>query len=207
MEQVTTSQPVITEQTAVTEPAKVSAKKSITKMVNVNEYVSKDATTLHSFDLADFAKGIGQILSKIDSKADFSYLGKKFVVPALTANNSNPERAAILFKQLIANVFPANMERIEVIPGTSEAGKAILSLKSAGFKFKAVCKVQVAEAVNVWLKNKRAKLNLHKETVRGLNAELIAQTNVINETVKELKADNLAAITGFEKKVVKQLEK
>lgn len=206
MENTTISAPIAdTQASAAPTTKKVKAQKSITKMTNVKEFLAADSATIHSFDLADFPKGIGQMLNKVEGRAEFNFLGKKFNVPSLTANNSNPERAATIYKQLCANLFPANVERVAVLSQASEEGKVLMTLKGAGFKFKSLCKVEVAEAINLKIKNWRAKVNLHKETVRGLNAGLIAETNKITEVVKTMKVENLKAITGFESKVQKQL--
>lgn len=192
-------------------PANKAAKGQSAKMVNVYEVVrgevmkGTDSSTIHSFDLSDFPKGIGQMLAKFDGAAQFTYLGKKFVVPALTANNSNPERAAMIFKQLVANIFPASIERSTVIDSKSEPARVILSLKSAGFKFKTVCKAEVAEAINIWLTNKRLKIAVAKESARKENIGMVAQNKVLRPLVKELRADNLSLITGLEKKAAKQL--
>ncbi len=176
---------------------------SVTKSVNV--YEGEDNAIIHVFDLSEFTKGIGQMVAKVQSKATFTYLGKKFILPSLTANNSNPERAANVFKQLVANFFPATEDRTETLKQGSDEYAAILSLQKVGFKFKTVSKVAVKEAIDTKLKNWKAKMNVQKEETRGLNAGIIAETKVLNVLVKEMRADNLAAITGFEKKLQSKL--
>lgn len=206
MEQTQKTPVVSNDATEQKTATKKAAKKQVqsTKMVNVYEVIG-ESRTIHAFDLADFPKGIGQMLSQITGKGEFTYLGKKFTFVALSANNSNRHRAANIFKQLITNVFPV-ADNITVLQSDTDECKAILTLKAIGLKFKTVCKKEVAEAFNVKLKNWKVKENLHREVVRKLNAETIAETKVIGEAVKEMKADNLAAITGFQKRYVKAIE-
>lgn len=184
------------QQSAAIEPTK----QTVSVVVPIGE---SSETKLHAITDGNFAQFIGAVLKDVETKAEFSYLGKRYVIPSLTANNSNPERAGTMFKQLVANCFNAENDRITVIDEQSKEGQALMSLKAAGFKFQSLCKVEVLEAVQVWLKNKRAKLNLHKEAVRKLNAEMIAETKVINGVVKEMRKENLQLITGFETKAVK----
>ena len=205
-ETLATSQSNENAQTTNENVNRVKVQKSVTKMTNVKEFLSGESSTIHSFDLANFPKGIGQMLNKVEGKAEFTFLGKKFTVKALTATNSNPERAADIYRQLVANLFPANMERFEVIAANSEAGKVLTTLKGSGFKFKTLCKVEVSEAIALKVKNWKAKINAHKEIVRGLNGDTIAETKVLTESTKQLKAANLAYITGFEKKYFKKYD-
>lgn len=169
--------------------------------------VGKDdtQTELHTIDYSNFPKSIGIMLNVLTMPFEFRFLNKLFKVPALTANNSNPERAAIVFKQLVAHFFPAEMERTVKIAEDTKEGIVLLSMKKAGFRFTTLCKAEVGEAVNIWTKNKKAKVSLAVASVRLVNAETIAQTKVIAAATKTVKEKYVKAVTGYEGKYVKLL--
>lgn len=172
------------------------------KKASAETFAVKDSAgieTLFATDYSDFPAVLGQLLNKVQAKATFSLLGKVFVIPSLTASNSNPERAAAIFKQMVTHFFPAEKDVTEAIKSDTKEGKMLNSLKDCGFKFSSLNKVQVLEAVNVWLKNKRAKKTAQKIIVHKLNSTMIAQTKVLNEFNKDARIALGAELVGYEK--------
>jgi hypothetical protein len=209
------------EQTNITQDAEIvgspvnaeqkpKAKKPVsqkTKMTEVkviasgSETKGNESSTLFYFDFSNLAKGVGQMLNEISAKATFKLCGKLFTVPALTANNSNKERAAAIFKQAITNFFPADMAQYETLPDSSEQAKVLLTLKSAGFKFSTVCKKELSTAINVRMKFTRLHTNIAAERARKLNRVEIAAINKLQPVYMKLKEQNLQAIEKIEKQI------
>lgn len=147
-----------------------------------------NATTKKPFsiDLNDVCGSIGTMLKELPYKFSFKLLGQTFSVPAISATNTNGERAAAIFKQMATKFFPADQPAsYEIADGKEKT--AILSLKAAGFKFSTCCKIEVLQSVQIKLNLWRSRNKLHKEVVNKLNSKEVAETKVNRETVKGMK--------------------
>lgn len=160
---------------------------------------SKESKVI-TIDYNAFPQSLGRVLNELPISCTFSFLGYSFVIPALTANNSNPERAAAIFKQVVKHFFPASDERTVAIDADSKKGMVLLSMKKAGFRFTTLCKAEVGKAVDFWLNNKRAKISLAIKSVREQNKEMIEQTKEMKAIGKKLDASYLSWVTGYEQK-------
>ncbi len=197
-----------TNEAVVIESIPTAPKVKKSKSVNVSSesmtvQVYDGANVVYQFDLSQFPKGIGEMAKKIGDKVEFEFLGHKFLLPSYTGRNCNAQRCAVVYRQLVANFFPAEMDKVQSLPKDSKEAAVIESLKKSGFKFTALTKAQVQTAIET----KIAKWNqlVQKDVlhVKKLNALDIFETKQLRLENKETKAEILTIMTGFEKKQLK----
>lgn len=186
--------------------AKGSNSATITKTVNIVFTGNKPDETIYQFDLSNLPLGIGQMLNKIVWPAYFVFMGHKINVPSLTSKVSNRERAANVYSQIVAKFFPADMPSETVLSSDTEEAKVLMTLHKAGFKFKSLCRAQVAESIEVKKKLWKQAVRTEQLIVRDLNKSDIAATKVLKTANDKLAAKLLSDITGLEAKAAKKIE-
>jgi len=153
-------------------------------------------TETPTVNLSRFTSEIGALLRKYPHKFTLRILGNDVNVPAETASNSPLHRTYAVLRQLTKIIFEGS-EGEAAVKGENE--KAILqSFQAVGFKFTSFCKASVNEALNLWWKNKQAKIALIVTATRKQNAKLMAETAAIRSEVKLQRIELAAEITGLQ---------